>query len=343
MRSFSVLRNSISVRVLVAALLGGSVAALPTQASATTLPGNQLYYAFAVSNVYSGAPNSAEDYWGRVGQYTFNTDGTATESFWFWSQTNPLGHAIAADNSCPTGCHVLTPTNYQNGVVGYPRVLSGTWTQGVTGCPDLCISWYDPNSGTYSNETWQVTGSSSDLSKITLESSDYGAVTGWAFGGSYHAGFVMSAKYIHDNYPATYSGPYCEAANPNNGAGGNPDPYVACGTTSIPVGSFTACPNTNDCLSRVAACTCGGNDKYYLATSASAPGKVWYELYNIGNNTDYCPQTTQHEHVVALRQILGTSGHFYGFVGIEASLYPDGAPNNMLYLTIENETNGLPF
>ncbi|MCU1398009.1 MAG: hypothetical protein JWN62_1118, partial [Acidimicrobiales bacterium] len=86
------------------------------------------------------------------------------------------------------------------------------------------------------------------------------------------------------------------------------------------------------------------------STSTSSPRKIWYEYYNTSSTTScVIPPTNSsqdvgynHAHLLALREIVGSTGEFYGFIGVEASLYSTAA-DGMRNVQVAYYTAGLTF
>jgi len=310
-------RRRLTLSLTVALTVGtGALLGTPQPVGASSFPGypgGKYLWEYAVTSVTAQPVATNHDNWARVGWYDITDSTNVTEYYWFWRQSDPVGHTVARTDACPGACNLFAPTGYQNG----PASKHGTWTySAATGM--FAITYDD-----HEVEVWKLNTAlgKSDLARMDLTSASYTFGHGWTYGSNPSSAYGPSASWVLTHAPGPYSYGYgCWSDNPNDNY---PD---KCASGPFNISGWTSCPNTGECISGVVSCgtNCGtGKDKHLLGTfSGQAPRKAVHEFYAIpGTAGDYCPDVNQSEHVQALREIVGDTGTVYGFIGVEASLY----------------------
>lgn len=313
-RRWSLRHGLVGLAALAAFVPGaGSADVLPASGPNTGYPAGQYLWEFGITSV--SAQSTPGDNWARVGeiQITSLAPPSLTETYWQWQQSDPVGHATARTDACPAPCSLYTPAGYQ----GSGQTKTGTWTfDAATG--QFAVVFSDN-----AYEVWVVNSgfSSSDVARMDLNQASYSFGHGWTYGSSPSPQYGPSASWLLAHAPGPYDNGYgCWSDNPNDNL---PD---TCKSGGLSLQGWHTC--SSECISDVAPCSsCSSgsyDDKYLLGTeSGIQPRKVFYENYAFPTSagSDYCPSNTQSEHVRALREVVGTSGRVYGFIGVEASLY----------------------
>jgi len=269
---------------------------VPTSAHAVAYPGGRRIYSVALGAIPAPGVTTGP-VWVRIALYYFFGDGTVREGFWFWSRTQAIGAASTGISSAGCdNCTVRTAAGFQTS----GKSLSGRYTNNGT---QTTITW-----STGSVETWTISQPASDLARMDLASSNYDANVGWAFGSaaSNDAFSTMSAvprKSYYGRYAAFHTA---------GGAGPSVmhlQDYRQCHTNCL---SLLSAPST-----ACSACPDGSSSspiRYYLA---GAGKKTYYEHWCRCLTTANC--YTGGSHRKPLLQVLGDTGTFHGWVGVEAS------------------------
>ena len=268
-------------------------------AIAVSYPGGKRIYTVSIGAI--PAPGtSGGDVWVRLAMYYFFADGTVREGFFFWNRSTVVGATSTTITSAGCdGCAVRTATGFEPGNPG--KTLNGTFA--VSGSV-LTVDW-----GSGVQETWNVSNPVADLARIDLVSSTYGARVGYGFGSN-----ASNDSYVRvDQIPRqTYSGRH-------HSYNGGP---AATGPSAIGLGGFAVC-NIN-CLSLLSApstacstCPNGASSspiRYYLA---GAGRRNFYEHWCRCLTPSTC--YTGGSHRKPQLQVIGDTGIFHGWVGVEAS------------------------
>lgn len=275
--------------------------AAPVPAHAVEYPGGRRIYTVALGAI--PAPGTtAGPVWVRLAMYYFFGDGTVREGFWYWSRTQAIGAVNSGVTSAGCdNCPVRTATGFQSGAPG--KTLSGTYTNsGDT----TTITWSEG-----SRETWRVSSPAADLARLDFVSSNYGVKVGWGFGSNASNNAYTPVGSIPR---VTYSGRYAGVSGAS-GAG-------AAGTSGMNLGLFTVC--SANCLSLLSAptATCSSCPngaasspiRYYLAGSGR---RNFYEHWCRCLTSANC--YTGGSHRKPQLQVIGDTGRFHGWVGVEAS------------------------
>ena len=158
-------------------------------------------------------------------------------------------------------------------------------------------------------ETWNVTNPASDLARIDLASSNYGARVGYGFGSNAsNDSFVRVDRIPRIDYPGrhnTYSGGPAKAGPSTLGL----SPFVACSINCL---SYLSPPTTT-----CSTCPTGATSspiRYYLAGTGR---RNFYEHWCRCLTPAKC--YTDGSHRKPLLQVIGDTGTFHGWVGVEAS------------------------
>ena len=287
------------VHLLVAMITVLTVMAVPSTASAVEYPGGRRIYAVALGSIPDPGTSSGP-VWVRLALYYFFGDGTVREGFWFWNRTQAIGAVNTGYTSSGCdNCPVRTAKGFEPSAPG--KSLSGTYTNsGDT----VTINWSEG-----SQETWRVSHPASDLARLDFVSSNYGVKVGWGFGSAAsNDAYTPISQIPKHSYYGRYHG-----VGPGNAAAGpsvmNLQDYRQCNTNcmSLLSGPSTAC----------SACASGQPSspiRYYLAGSGK---RNYYEHFCTCLTSGQC--YTGGSHRKPYLQVIGDTGTFHGWVGVEAS------------------------
>lgn len=275
-----------------------TVAPIGTASATVTQPGGREFYVMSMGNLT--VPATAD--WVRLAFYNFQSTGTIGETFWYYAQgTTPDKAATGITTAgCATGnCTVWTSAGFED--TASAKTLTGTY---VVSGSTVTITW---PSGT---ETWDISNPKSDLTKLDLVSTTgFTATQGTAFGSNASTNSGVSAGTIASlvGSSKTWTGAYRQVDLDTNTVAGT-SPFVMSGITKC----NTWCIRWG-----------GGSelDIYRTAVSGNNSRKNFHELHR----TSYGECYNGNPHLQPFLQILGDGGAFHGWVGIEASLFPDGA------------------
>ncbi|WP_157545312.1 hypothetical protein [Hamadaea tsunoensis] len=267
----------------------------PTPAVAVDYPGGRHIYTVALGAIPAPGVTSGP-VWVRIAMYYFFGDGTVREGFWYWNRTQAVGAANTGVTS--TGCDNC-PVRTAAGFEGAGSTYYGTYTTTAT---QTVITWSNGSA-----ETWNISHPSTDLARLDLASSNYDANVGWGFGSSAsNNAFTTMADVPRKSYSGRYAG-----FNTAGGAGPsvmNLQDFQQCSTNCL---SVLSAPST-----ACSACSSGNSSpiRYYLAGGGR---KTYYEHWCQCLTSATC--YTGGSHRKPMLEILGDSGTFHGWVGVEAS------------------------
>lgn len=293
------MRRLFTAAVVMLALAAGVGLAPPT-AGAAEYPGGRRIYSVALGSVPEDGKTGGPA-WVRLAMYYFFADGTVRESFWFFNRSTAIGAADTGVRSAGCdNCAVRTAAGFQPGSAA--KTLDGTYDNaGDT----VTITW----SGGLT-ETWRISEPATDLARLDLAGSNYGARVGWGFG-SNAANDVFTPVREIPRHP--YEGRYESIGS--NGIGDS-------GPSTMNMQNFTVC--NDNCLSslsepttRCAACPNGAPSspiRYYLAGTGR---RNFYEHWCTCLTEARC--YTGGSHRKPQLQVIGDTGTFHGWVGVEAS------------------------
>jgi hypothetical protein len=279
-------------------LLAGFVSASP--AAAAEYPGGRRTYAVAQGSL-PAAGRSGGPIWVRLAMYYFFADGTVSLSYFDWNRTQAIGSVNSGYTSAGCdNCPVHTAARFQRGTES--RVFAGTYA--VAG-DLLTVTW-----SADSRETWRVSQPAPDLSRLDLVSSTLGVTVGWGFGSNAsNDAYVPVGSIPRHSYTGRHAG--VDLAGTGRA-----------GPSIIPLGNFTRC-NAN-CLSWLSppstACSaCPGSAtsspiRYYMAGTGR---RNHYEHWCTCLRPGQC--YTGGSHRKPQLQVIGDTGTFHGWVGVEAS------------------------
>jgi hypothetical protein len=295
------------VVLAVAAILAALLPASTAQAAGPPL--GKTHFTIAVG----GLRTDSEANWVRLGQYTFASDGTVTETHWHWSQSTRVTRTdtgfLASGTKAPN-CDVLTAGGYES--TGATSTLSGTYT--VTG-DTLHVAW---SGGQW--EDWTLTSAADGaLANVELANNNYGATHG--FGAGSNAAWdartsiaslatVDWSQFIHRYY-------LWKSTSPGSPA------FIDTGD-----GSPFWLQTWQDCTSGqcIAGETNAGTTSataYYISPARAPIGHrrdtLWgWRVANATGRGETC--YTGNSHVKPMMQVIDDNGVFHGWVGVEASL-----------------------
>ena len=205
--------------------------------------------------------------------------------------------------SMGTGLGVsMGPVRTANGFQNPAKTLTGTF---VNSGDTVTITW----SGG-SVETWRHSTPSGDLSRLDLVGSNYGATVGWGFGSLAPNDAYVPVSQVPRH---SYAGRYAAAIGTGVGSAGasvmNLQLFAQCSVNCLsyrsePTRSCSACPNG----------ATSSPVRYYLA---GAGRRNFYEHW-CTCLTD-APCYVGGSHRKPQLQVIGDTGTFHGWVGVEAS------------------------
>jgi hypothetical protein len=280
------------------------------------LPGGRRFYTAAFGRFTTSCASN----WVRLQFMTFNEDLTVAGAYWQWTESEPVTMAPAATANplcTKTACKVWTTPGFLD--------QGGTAQQGTYSVQgnDLTISW----TGGYVDR-WRISLPSGDTARLTWLGSTSAATQGIGYGSNNSTNESKSLAEIQvalngKSYPGLYQsvvGQKLIAGGSAVGFDGGLTPCQAANTSCIRART----PHSKNVCTE--GCGAYGNPEktitYYLA-SKNDSRKVAYE--------NYCTCLAQGaecydrgSHIKPMIQVLGDTGTFHGFVGVEASIR---APN----------------
>ncbi|MET9951580.1 hypothetical protein ABZ135_08525 [Streptomyces sp. NPDC006339] len=311
---------------------------LPAQATAQELPGGKANYVVSLGHLKDAARNN----WVRLGTYEFDAaTGTVAARMYLWEHASPkarVGTGTVPDASCATrdpndttlvrACEVKTaggftgsPTDLRTGVYELRTVtIDGVAT------PIVWISW---NFATAWTEQWAIENGT-DLARLKFLYNTK-ATTGYAYG-SNAALTTRRAMTTVQAHPAriTLQGTSWahDVTKPIGGTFGHTQ-FRTCETTTwcltlLQPSSSTACQKTG-CPHYGGGTTPNITSiQYYLQKLANTDRRdtLWHWCTCLAmerNETCY----TGNSHVKPMYQVIDDTGTFRGWVGVEASYWPN--------------------
>jgi len=286
---------------------GGSLPPMPGP-----LPGGRRFYTAAFGRFTTTCASN----WVRLQFITFNEDLTVAGAYWQWTESEPVTMTSAgtANPLCTTAaCNVWTPPGFLD--------RGGAQQQGTYAVQgnDLTITWTNGYV-----DRWRISLPSEDIARLTWLGSTSAATQGIAYGSNHS---TNSYKPLTDVQAAlnakAYSGLYqsvvgLQLIDGSSGVGfaGAIKPCQAANATCIRART----PHSQNVCTK--GCGAYGNPEktitYYVA-SKNDSRKVAYE--------NYCTCLAQGaecydrgSHIKPMLQVLGDTGTFHGFVGVEASI-----------------------
>ncbi len=274
----------------------------------TGLPAGRALFTVALARLNPGGTS-----WARLAQYTFKSSGEVSQTFWLWSYLNETGKTEVTTTIAPCDkdkCKVYGATRFPSGG-GYPKVLTGKWTVKDA---KLAIDWSDGAS-----ESWKVTDLC-DRVRLDLAGSDYNVTNAIGYGSNaaLETGLGITERMASPS--VTLHGPYAQLAGDK----------VTSGEMSLEFpGDWKGC--TDDVAVRFAPSeSCGS------CPNGEATSPVRYYLAWLDGRKDAfehfceCLLTSGkcyngNARLKSFLQVLGDTGTFHGWVGVEASLYTGGA------------------
>ncbi|MEP6696198.1 MAG: hypothetical protein ABJA34_04875 [Pseudonocardiales bacterium] len=291
-----------------AAVVPFCLVATPAQAAAANLPAGRSTYVIAA---IGGPYNSM---YVRVATYRFATNNTMTEKVWSWRQNSITGGAANmkrysgyTTSGCLRVCPVRTPVNFQQG--GVPITATGNWAIDAYGHLSMRWSWG-------ATEIWRLDTSQASFVGASIVTSNQGIVKAWGFGSTAAAnagvtiGQVVVAERLY--------GPLVQ-----NVYGANTQ-YLNLG---FHFPDYSRCTN-GTCLQGKAVTAADKRAWYntYIAGNPSVDGRKNFWNFQTGwvaqieQLGTVCISTNGGGHTAAMLQVIDDTGHFRGWVGVEASL-----------------------
>jgi hypothetical protein len=303
---------------LLSALVMAAAALTPSQAAPSVqLPGGRDNFVVAMGRLAPGTAN-----WTLLGTYHFDPSGTVTARMYRWEQTRrpkparvPVG--ATPDTRCAPGtrnkpgsrpCPVMTAARFTGAA---HEVRQGTFELRPGSL--LRIVWTSRWT-----EEWSVEPQDG-LARLTFRNSG-SATHGYAYGSKAKLSTRRAMSTVH-----TYA-----KSLPLDGWG-----WAGGKVTRMKRGDFgqhhyKACRNPSWCMTRYqpssTACNCRETSiQYYLArVSAHDRRDTWWHWCTCLASAHGALCHSGNSHVKPLLQILDDDGKFRGWVGVEASFYPDG-------------------
>jgi len=276
------------------------------------LPGGRRFYTAAFGRFTTACASN----WVRLQFITFNEDHTVVGAFWQWTENEPVTMASAATANplCTTAaCNVWTPPGFLD--------RGGTTQQGTYSIQgdELTISWKNGYV-----DRWKISLPSEDAARLTWIGSTSAATQGIAYGSNHSANQFKQLPELRvalngNSYAGRYQSVVGQALIDGDSGVGFGDSLKPCqeGTASC-IRAQT--PHSSKVCTK--GCGAYGNPEktitYYLASKNNSR-KVSYE--------NYCTCLAQGgecynggSHIKPMLQVLGDTGTFHGFVGVEASI-----------------------
>jgi hypothetical protein len=275
-------------------------------ANASTLPGGRAYYVVSLARLDPKTPPSD---WVRLAFYRFDTSGTVTEGFWFWSSSNrdELGNVLRV---CDWNCPMFGAPHF---ISDGPRQLSGSFA--VSGST-LRISW-----ATGQREAWTlVAGTKLQQMSILPSASSYpvtygrgfGSTRGWSSGAD--VGQIYDAIQRHGGswrlagtqYQWMWQGP-----SRANSVSSQANFYLS---------------DAKRCTSACMYMDNGTSSQYFATTASVLPRKLMRETFmDSHRDSSHCYQKTAHPHLWSGLEVIDDAGAFRGWVSVETSLWANPA------------------
>ncbi|PZS33197.1 MAG: hypothetical protein DLM59_06805 [Pseudonocardiales bacterium] len=295
--------------IALAALMPFAAMATPAQAAAApNLPGGRANYVV----VAIGGPANAM--YVRLATYQFATNNTMTEKVWSWRQNSISGTAANMKRStgyttsgCLRACPIRTPINFQPG--GVPVTATGTWRLDSYGHLSIGWSWG-------AGETWRLDNSQAGFTSMSIWSSNQAIVKGWGFGSNAAAtsGATISQAYA----AARLYGPLVQnvyGANTQHlNLGFNFPDYNRCSNSTCLEGKGNTAADKRTWFNS------------YIGGNPNTDGRKNYWNFQTGGVAQMeqpgtvCISTNGGGHTAAMLQVIDDTGHFRGWVGVEASI-----------------------
>lgn len=272
-----------------------------------SVPGGRPAYIVAMVRLNPGGTS-----WARLAQYTFKASGEVSQSFWLWSFLNETDKTEVAQTVAPCDkdkCKVYAATRFPSGG-GYPKALVGKWAMKDA---KLAIDWSDGAS-----ESWKL-ADLCDRVRLDLAGSDYNVTHGIGYGSL--AGLDQGASVAERMSLASVNlhGPYAVLSGDKLSSGETsfdfPGDWKGCSDSVAvrfaPAEPCGSCPN-GETTSPV---------RYYIAWLGGRK-EVMEHFCECLVTSGKC--YNGNARLKSYLQVLGDTGAFHGWVGVEASLYPGG-------------------
>ncbi|MER7520797.1 hypothetical protein [Streptomyces sp. NPDC126499] len=313
---------------------------LPAQANAQELPGGKANYVVSLGHLKDAARNN----WVRLGTYEFDAAaGTVAARMYVWSHTDPkarVGTGTVPDSSCSSNdlkstTHVLAcEIKTAGGFTGAPTELRTgvyelrTVTIDGVATPIVWISW---NHATAWTEQWKIeTGT--NLARLSFLYNTK-ATTGYAYGSNaaLTTRRAMSSVQAHPAEIKLQGTSWAkDVTQPIGGTFGHTR-FRTCDTTTwcltyLQPSSSAACQKEGGCPNYGGGTTANiSSIQYYIQKLSNTDRRdtMWHWCSCLAlerGETCY----TGNSHVKPMYQVIDDTGTFRGWVGVEASYWPNG-------------------
>lgn len=282
---------------------------------AAAVPGGKTNFSVCV-----GAMNLTGKTVVRLGNFTFNSNGTVGATWWNWDSTQETGKTAFGAHTCTMDgvtktCSAYTPTGWI-APAGYWFNRSGTYTYNAT-TGALAIAWNNEWAGV--TENWAVTAVGASLARLDFVSSNYGLTHGRGFGSN---ASWSTFKTVTQVPRITYPGSYVLISN--DGSTTIREPASGWKTDALNLGSWTSAANGTALhywFTGETPCGPGGNPRegivYHLASNNNGRSMAYYHwCASLPFEVEW-PNYTRNMHPFAFQQIIDDTGTLRGFVGIE--------------------------
>jgi hypothetical protein len=312
--------------------------------AADELPGGKANYVVSLGHLKDG---STHDNWVRLGTYAFDAaSGTVSAHMYVWSQAAPkprVGTGTVPDSSCTTtdprstsrvlDCEVktvegftTTPNETRTGVY----TLQTDTVDGVS-TPTVWISW---NHSTAWTEKWAIeTGTG--LSRLSFLHNTK-ATLGYGYGSNASLGTrrALSSVQAHDATMRLDGRSWSKDALTVSGGVFQNQAFTTCRTTTwclthLQPTSARACQKDSGCPNHGGGTTANiSSIQYYIQKLSNTDRRdtLWHWCTCLAmERGEKC--YTGNSHVKPMLQVIDDSGAFRGWVGVEASFWPNGGTN----------------
>jgi hypothetical protein len=299
---------------LSAALLGAGLFVLSTACAA--VPGGKTNFSVCV-----GAMNTTTYTVVRLGNFTFDANGTLAATWWSWDSRYETGKTLLNVHTCTQDgvtktCNVYTPTGWM-APAGYWFSRSGNYTYNAT-TGALAISWINEWAGV--TENWTVSAVGTPLARLDFVSSNYGLThgRGWGSNASWST-FKTVTQVPRISYPGGY------VLIQNDGSTTTLVPATGWHTETLNLSAYTSSANGNALhvwdQSSTACGVGGGNPRpgivYHLGSNNNGRSMAYNHWCASLPFESEWPCYVRAMHPFAFQQIIDDTGALRGFVGIE--------------------------
>lgn len=281
------------------------------------LPGGKARWSFGVGVFSSGKVAQS-----RLVNMTFR-NGTVSAVIWSWRATDQTTHGIFdAGHTCNVDSTSRTCPVYS--AFGFPSPASQytTWSGTFTyHAGVLSIRW---SSG--ATEVWSITNPVSDMAMATLDGNSYGLTHGRGYGSNASWTYrVRASDYPKKSYPGKYVGKAVDSTGAQTSLVTDWQPF------SINLAALqwksSSDPNVIHADFPTTACTgaCATNRsglRYHFATNEANRQATYNHFCKCLASDATYPCYSGNSHTYSLMNLVGDTGTFHGWVGVEAQNMP---------------------